>query len=347
MYNIRPPKNADELKTIEQLQHATWGGANVTPHNTLRAWMHTGGIILGAFVNDDMIGFVAGFVGYVGGKLGQWSHIAAVRQEYQRQGIGRALKLAQQRAAREQGFKAIGWTYDPLRYANAIFNLNVLGARGVMLHPEHYGTMTDSLNVGRLSDRIEIHWPTTIEAQPKHTTIPASLNYVLRIHQSQPDIAKPTVASDQELYGLEIPTTFNEGAPSSMLIWYRAFRDASQPLFEQGYTLCGAHLNADQTRLTYIMQAEPIWYIYILRCADDSLYTGITKNIEKRLAAHNNGQGGKYTAPRRPVMLLAAWQTRGRSHASQLELHIKRQSRAAKMQLAEHKASLAGAQRIL
>ena len=45
-------------------------------------------------------------------------------------------------------------------------------------------------------------------------------------------------------------------------------------------------------------------YVYMLRCRDDSLYTGWTNNLEKRLKAHNSGKGGKYTASRRPVELV-------------------------------------------
>ena len=46
------------------------------------------------------------------------------------------------------------------------------------------------------------------------------------------------------------------------------------------------------------------WFVYVLRCADGSLYTGITKNMTARLAAHNSGRGGAYTRTHRPVVLL-------------------------------------------
>lgn len=45
-------------------------------------------------------------------------------------------------------------------------------------------------------------------------------------------------------------------------------------------------------------------YTYIVKCADDTLYTGWTNDIEKRLEAHNSGKGAKYTKPRRPVTLV-------------------------------------------
>ena len=47
-----------------------------------------------------------------------------------------------------------------------------------------------------------------------------------------------------------------------------------------------------------------VWFIYIVKCSDKTLYTGITKNIEKRINEHNNKKGAKYTKPRTPVSLI-------------------------------------------
>jgi len=66
-------------------------------------------------------------------------------------------------------------------------------------------------------------------------------------------------------------------------------------------------------------------YVYILRCADNSLYTGITKNIKKRLEEHNNSTlGAKYTRNRRPVKLVRSQEAPDRSEASKLERKIKK-----------------------
>ena len=66
-----------------------------------------------------------------------------------------------------------------------------------------------------------------------------------------------------------------------------------------------------------------IWVVYIIRCSDKSLYTGITNNIEKRLTAHNRGEASKYTRSRRPVELLTTSVKMGKSEAMRLELRIK------------------------
>lgn len=74
-----------------------------------------------------------------------------------------------------------------------------------------------------------------------------------------------------------------------------------------------------------------VWVVYILRCADDSLYTGMTNNIGKRFAAHNEGKAAKYTRSRRPVKLLTKSAKMDRSDAMRLEIKIKKLPRAKKI----------------
>ena len=73
------------------------------------------------------------------------------------------------------------------------------------------------------------------------------------------------------------------------------------------------------------------WVVYILRCIDNSLYTGITNNIEKRLAAHNQGPAAKYTRSRRPVVLSAQSRSLCRTEAMCLEIKIKRMPKEKKI----------------
>lgn len=68
-----------------------------------------------------------------------------------------------------------------------------------------------------------------------------------------------------------------------------------------------------------------IWYVYMVRCRDGSLYTGITKDLDKRVKAHNSGKdGARYTRSRRPVTLVYAKQVASRSAAARLEYQFKR-----------------------
>lgn len=76
-------------------------------------------------------------------------------------------------------------------------------------------------------------------------------------------------------------------------------------------------------------------YTYILRCADGTLYTGWTNDLEKRLAAHNAGLGAKYTKPRRPVTLVYSEAFATKEEAMRREFSIKRLTRAEKLALIE------------
>lgn len=74
-------------------------------------------------------------------------------------------------------------------------------------------------------------------------------------------------------------------------------------------------------------------YVYLLRCADSSLYCGWTTDLEGRIRAHNAGSGAKYTRSRRPVELVYYEEYADRHAALSREWHIKRLSRAEKMRL--------------
>jgi putative endonuclease len=79
-------------------------------------------------------------------------------------------------------------------------------------------------------------------------------------------------------------------------------------------------------------------YVYLLRCADDSLYCGWTTDMERRLAAHRSGTASRYTRSRRPVELAAVFSVANRSAALREEARIKRLPRAAKLRLVANPA---------
>jgi putative endonuclease len=76
-----------------------------------------------------------------------------------------------------------------------------------------------------------------------------------------------------------------------------------------------------------------LYSVYILKCKDGSLYTGISKNVEERIKTHNQGKGAKYTKSRRPVKL--KYFEKGFSHGSAIkrEVEIKRMSKSKKVKL--------------
>ena len=74
-------------------------------------------------------------------------------------------------------------------------------------------------------------------------------------------------------------------------------------------------------------------YVYILRCNDDSLYTGWTNNLEKRVEAHSNGKGAKYTKARLPVELVYFEEYENKVEAMRREYAIKQLKRKEKLML--------------
>jgi putative endonuclease len=77
------------------------------------------------------------------------------------------------------------------------------------------------------------------------------------------------------------------------------------------------------------------WQVYIIQCTDDTLYTGITKDLARRLSQHGGKRGAKYFHGRRPQRVVYLESGHDRSSASRREAQIKRLSRAAKLVLAE------------
>ena len=84
------------------------------------------------------------------------------------------------------------------------------------------------------------------------------------------------------------------------------------------------------------------WRVYLLRCADDSLYCGISKDLEARIAQHNAGKGAKYTRSRLPVKLVAASDELSRSDALKVEHAVKQQPASRKVDALKGRIDLQG-----
>ena len=75
---------------------------------------------------------------------------------------------------------------------------------------------------------------------------------------------------------------------------------------------------------------EVIYSVYVVKCCDGTLYTGVAKDVSKRVSTHNNGKGAKYTRARLPVKLVFVCRMESRSQALRSEALIKRMTRAQK-----------------
>ena len=82
---------------------------------------------------------------------------------------------------------------------------------------------------------------------------------------------------------------------------------------------------------------EKAWFVYVLECiADDSLYTGITNDLKKRIRAHNDGTGAKYTRGRGPFNIKYVWFKSSKSDAAKQEYEFKKNTRKKKLEIIDH-----------
>jgi predicted GNAT superfamily acetyltransferase len=133
----------------------TWAmdsGTEITP-NLLQAMVHSGAYLSGAFVDGNCVGAAFAFPATTGG-LHLHSHMTAVLDNFRDKGIGYALKVDQYKWAKQNNYKEITWTFDPLVARNAKLNILKLGIDISAYYPNFYGDMPDELNAGDESDRV-------------------------------------------------------------------------------------------------------------------------------------------------------------------------------------------------
>jgi predicted GNAT superfamily acetyltransferase len=118
--------------------------------------------VIGAFIEDELIGFVFGFPGIEftpdGPRPKHCSHMMGIKPEQRDSGVGFSLKRAQWQMVRKQGIDHITWTFDPLLSRNANLNIAKLGAVCNTYRRSEYGDMRDGLNAGLPSDRFQVDW---------------------------------------------------------------------------------------------------------------------------------------------------------------------------------------------
>ena len=83
--------------------------------------------------------------------------------------------------------------------------------------------------------------------------------------------------------------------------------------------------------------ASDIWSVYMVECADKTIYTGITNDVGARILKHNSGKGAKYTRARLPVKLKAVWKFNSKSASAKAEYAFKKLSRVQKLRMIANK----------
>jgi chorismate synthase len=153
---FRELRTAAELAPMPALESRVWGGhGELVAVNMLVATINEGGMAIGAFDGDRLVGSVYGFATHEPHVL--HSHYLAVDPDYRGSGLGVALKHRQREWCLANGRTEMRWTFDPLQLGNAHLNMRSLGAVGVQYHVDLYGVM-GGINGGLPSDRLVVEW---------------------------------------------------------------------------------------------------------------------------------------------------------------------------------------------
>lgn len=157
---VRKCQALEEFQLCLALQMEIWQEADLEtePVTAFVVAANTGGQVLGAFDGDRLAGFTLAVVGLRDGIPYLHSHMTGVHSDYRDRGVGRALKLCQRDEALSRNLRLICWTFDPLEFRNAYFNLNRLGAISRKYLPNFYGITTSPLHRGIATDRLLAEW---------------------------------------------------------------------------------------------------------------------------------------------------------------------------------------------
>jgi predicted GNAT superfamily acetyltransferase len=269
-WTIRLLDNCEQMSAVEALQRLVWPGSetDVIPTHMLLATAHNGGLVMGAYTGDRLIGVVYGFPGIYqtpdGPRLKHHSHILGVDPAYAGQGIGFALKRAQWQWVRKQGIDRITWTYDPLLSRNAHLNIARLGAVCNCYLRSEYGKMRDGLNQGLPSDRFQVDWwvnSDRVKHRLSRRSRPAlRLDHFLsagvpifsapRDGEGFPHPQNDLIQTTGSLFLVEIPSDFLEirrSDPALALEWRMFSRQAFEDAFSDGFWVTDFVLHNDRS----------------------------------------------------------------------------------------------------
>ncbi|KOS59761.1 GNAT family N-acetyltransferase [Lysinibacillus agricola] len=242
MIDVREIKTIEQLEQVQQLEYNVWGMPPIPIHQTLTA-VKNGGVVVGAYDGDQLVGFSYGFSGFREGKSYLCSHMLGIDENYRSQGIGEKLKYAQQAIAIERGYDLMVWTFDPLETRNGFLNLSKLNGICYTYIENCYGEMQDGLNKGLPSDRFEVSWHITSNYVGKKVSIDATnvipvASYVLN-EQGFPRLElTENLKYNEDFYTLPVPKDFQvlkAQDPALALDWRFKTRHILQRLFAQGY----------------------------------------------------------------------------------------------------------------
>lgn len=244
---IREIAGQKEMRAVENLQKEVWGipDLDVVPLTQLAAAQAAGGVLLGAFDGEILVGFAYGFASYEHGRAAHHSHMLAVKPAYRRFNLGYRLKLTQRERVLAQGITEMTWTFDPLQSLNAYFNFCKLGAAANRYFVNFYGEEATSFLHRSGTDRLWVTWhldSNRVKERIEKKVAAVEFENVQRLVKSSENNIPSIVDFAESLTNaqliIEIPANINELQKQNIELaveWREATRMAFTMTLEQGY----------------------------------------------------------------------------------------------------------------
>jgi predicted GNAT superfamily acetyltransferase len=273
--DIRTLTTVEEFRRVYELEQAVWGYGSLedtVPVIMLLVSAKIGGLVIGAFDGDRLVGFVYALPGIRDGKPFQWSHMLGVVPGYRDAGLGWRLKVEQRRMVLASGLDLIAWTYDPLQAANAHLNFTKLGAIAREYHLNAYPGSTSTLHAGTPTDRFIAEWWLGSDRVVGRVDAVERGVVERRAESAGPSAAVPVnavreggrwiapgghdLSVDAPRLAVTIPTGFTEMQQSDLSLaqaWRSATREIFTTYLPRGYEVTDFLLDLPLRRGTYLL----------------------------------------------------------------------------------------------
>jgi predicted GNAT superfamily acetyltransferase len=245
---IRPLHDPAEFRACQEVQRRAWGITEdgfLVPVATLAGASAYGGLVLGAFAGEALVGFSFAFRGVLDGTPILYSQLTGVLPEAQGGGTGRRIKQFQREWARDQGLPLVAWAFDPLQAMNAHYNIMVLRGTATHYHPNFYGVRQDALNPGLPTDRLLCILPTDDPLPVKPDPPEDDICFLVISRRDDggrvAHDAAPAMSPGAPYLGIETPRNLKAVSNPALARWQGAVRSAFGAAFAAGYRADGFH----------------------------------------------------------------------------------------------------------
>lgn len=248
---VKKLDSIEQFQEMQKLETEIWDREPISI-TQLVAVSNNGGIILGAYLNDELVGINYAFPAYQKGEVYLYSLLFGVKRNYREKGIGELLMLHLREHAQHAGYEKCLWVFDPLESRTAYLNFSKLRAYAYRYVPNFYGELTDPFNSNLPTDRIFIEWDLydddivrwdeQIEELKEKAVelVPWQLSVAGLPMLDHEKTFDPNILYIQDCYYLPIPTYFQKlkvENPSLAEDWRYKSRTIMMSLFAQGYAI--------------------------------------------------------------------------------------------------------------